>query len=96
MISISEWEIGKVCRRIAVWQADGITALSVAVNLAATQLRERRLPKLVWHPTQANGLPSGMFEIELTASILVVEPELSRLTAERRAPERDGCAPVHQ
>ena len=83
VIPIGEWAIGEVCRQIAAWQADGISTVSVAVNLAATHLRERRLPELVRHQMQINGLPPGMLEIEVTESILLVEPELSLLTAER-------------
>ena len=83
VIPIGEWAIGEVCRQIAAWQAEGITPVSVAVNLAATHLRERRLPELVQREMQANGLPPGMLEIEVTESILLVEPEMSLLTAER-------------
>ena len=83
VIPIGEWAIGEVCRQIAAWQADGISAVSVAVNLAATHLRERRLPELVQQKMQSNGLQPGLLEIEVTESILLVEPELSLLTAER-------------
>ena len=83
VIPIGEWAIGEVCRQIAAWQAAGISTVSVAVNLAATHLRERRLPELVLSRMQANGLPPGMLEIEVTESILLVEPELSLLTAQR-------------
>ena len=83
VILIGEWVIGEVCRQIAAWQSEGTTLVSVAVNLAATHLRERRLPELVQHEMQAHGLPPGMLEIEVTESILLVEPEMSSLTAER-------------
>ena len=83
VIPIGEWAIGEVCRQIAAWQAFGIEAVSVAVNLAATHLRERGLPELVQQQMQAHGLRPGLLEIEVTESILLVEPELSLLTAER-------------
>ena len=83
VIPIGDWAIGEVCRQVAAWQADGIEAVSVAVNLAATHLRERGLPELVQRQMQAHGLKPGMLEIEVTESILLVEPELSLLTAER-------------
>ena len=83
VIPIGEWAIGEVCRQLAAWQADGLVPVPVAVNLAATHLRERRLPELVQQRMQAHGLSPGLLEIEVTESILMVEPELSLLTAER-------------
>ena len=83
VIPIGEWAIGEVCRQVAEWQASGLVPVSVAVNLAATHLRERRLPELVQRQMQHHGLATGLLEIEVTESILLVEPELSLLTAER-------------
>ncbi len=56
----------------------------VAVNLAATHLRERNLPDLVsrcW--LKQHGVPAGCLEIEVTESVLMADPELSLDTARR-------------
>ena len=51
--------------------------MPVAVNLASTHLRERSLPVLVAQALQNSDMPASSLEIEVTESILLVEPELS-------------------
>ena len=55
----------------------------MAVNLAATHLRERGLPDLVAATLKEHALPAGSLEIEVTESILMADPELSVETARR-------------
>jgi diguanylate cyclase (GGDEF)-like protein/PAS domain S-box-containing protein len=77
VIPIGEWAIEEVCRQNAAWRSSGLMTLPVAVNLAASHLRERRLPDLVACALRIHALPPSCLEIEVTESILVVEPELS-------------------
>jgi diguanylate cyclase (GGDEF)-like protein/PAS domain S-box-containing protein len=85
VIPIAEWVISAVCRQIAQWQAAGLPAIPVAVNLAAPHLRERALPELVERVLREHSLPSSMLEIEVTESILMHDPELSLANARRLA-----------
>ncbi len=85
VIPIAEWVIGAVCRQIAAWQASGLRAIPVAVNLAAPHLRERALPELVERVLREHALPSSLLEIEVTESILMNDPELSLANARRLA-----------
>ena len=61
IIPIGEWVIARRVPPDAAWQAAGLEPVPVAVNLAATQLRERELPELVARVLQraraAAGLP---------------------------------------
>ena len=77
VIPIGEWAIGEACRQAAAWRAAGLGPLTIAVNLAATHLRERRLPELVEHALQQHALPPSSLEIEVTESVLMADPELS-------------------
>src|SRR5205814_10354253 len=77
IISMGEWAITETCRQIAAWRAAGLNPGSVAVNLAATHLREQSLPALVVHLLQEHRLPRGSLDIEVTESVLLADPELS-------------------
>jgi diguanylate cyclase (GGDEF)-like protein len=83
IIPIGNWAIGEVCRRSAAWRKAGLNPGRVAVNLAATHLRERGLPDLVAATLKEHALPAGSLEIEVTESILMADPELSVETARR-------------
>jgi len=69
--------IQEACRQIAAWRATGLAPGSVAVNLAATHLREQSLPGLVDRVLSEYDLPRGSLEIEVTESVLIADPELS-------------------
>lgn len=83
IIALGEWAIREVCRQCAAWQAGGMPELPVAVNLAATHLRERGLPDLVADAVRHHGLRPTCLQIEVTESLLVTEPELSLEIAHR-------------
>jgi EAL domain-containing protein (putative c-di-GMP-specific phosphodiesterase class I) len=57
--------------------------VTVAVNLAATHLRERSLPALVRRTLAHHGLPPSSLEIEVTESVLMADPELCVENARR-------------
>ena len=77
IVPIGNWVIGEVCRQNAAWQKAGLPALPVAVNLASSHLRERGLPDFVARTIAANSLSCASLEIEVTESLLMIDPELS-------------------
>jgi EAL domain-containing protein (putative c-di-GMP-specific phosphodiesterase class I) len=85
VIPIGEWAIRTVCRQSALWIADGLESIPVAVNLASTHLRERGLPALVAAALKEHGVSAGCLEIEVTESILLTDPELSVRIAQELA-----------
>ncbi len=85
VIPIAEWVIGEVCRQVAAWQATGLQAMPVAVNLAAPHLRESALPDLVARVLREHALPPSVLEIEVTETILMDDPEQSVANARRLA-----------
>ena len=77
VISIGEWAIESVCAQTAKWNKAGLQTVPVAVNLASTHLRERRLPMLVAQTLERHDVPARSLEIEVTESILLADPELA-------------------
>ena len=85
VIAIGEWAIEAACGQLAAWRMDGMSGVTVAVNLAASHLRERSLPELVQRTLERHGLPANSLEIEVTESVLMSDPELCIENARRLA-----------
>ena len=85
VISVGEWAIFKACEQLAQWLAQGLKPVPVAVNLASTHLRERSLPGLVDEALARWKVPAHLLEIEVTESILLMDPELSVLISKELA-----------
>jgi diguanylate cyclase (GGDEF)-like protein len=77
IIPVGEWVLQAVCAQQAQWRAAGVPHLPVAVNLAASHLREHTLPGLVTHNLVQYGLPADSLGIEVTESVLLTDPEES-------------------
>jgi diguanylate cyclase len=77
------WAIGEAVRCCAAWRRAGLNTGRVAVNVAATHLREKALPDMVMAALKQHGLPASCLELEVTESILMTDPELSVATARR-------------
>ncbi|MBC8023515.1 MAG: EAL domain-containing protein [Burkholderiales bacterium] len=75
IVPVGEWVLDTVCRQIARWQAMGLAALPVAVNLSARQFRMAGLDQVVAGIIGATGIEAGMLELELTESVLMHDPE---------------------
>ncbi len=78
---VGEWALEQACRQSAAWRAAGLEPGPVAVNLAASHLRDPGLPALVGRLLRENALPHGSLEIEVTESMLMADPEFSITTA---------------
>jgi EAL domain-containing protein (putative c-di-GMP-specific phosphodiesterase class I) len=77
IIPLGEWVLHAVCAQQAKWRAAGVAPIQVAVNLAASHLREPSLPGLVTHNLVQYGLPADSLGIEVTESVLLEDPEES-------------------
>jgi diguanylate cyclase (GGDEF)-like protein len=71
IVAIGEWVLATACARNSAWRMQGMTDLSVAVNLSARQLADPMfLPRLT-QIIHASGLdPSGL-ELEITESVVM-------------------------
>ena len=75
IIPIGEWVIREACRQLRAWQVDTGVTFPVAVNLSAAQFRHQSILQTIRSALNDAGLNSSAFEIELTESVLMTNPE---------------------
>ncbi len=75
IVPIGEGVLHEACRQSLVWQAAGLPALPIAVNLSAAQFRKPGLETLLRDVLTATGLPPHLLELELTESIVMSQAE---------------------
>jgi diguanylate cyclase (GGDEF)-like protein len=83
IIPMGEWALAQACRCAAAWRRAGLNPGRIAVNLAASHLREPTLPDRVAAILKEHGVPADSLEVEVTESMLMADPELSVTTARR-------------
>lgn len=79
---IGAWVLREACRQCAEWQRNGLPALRVAVNVAATQFRRGDLLDVIRGALAAAALEPRFLEIELTESAVMTNPEESAVILE--------------
>ena len=72
---IGDWVLDEACRQWSEWRENGMTPLSVAVNLSARQLASPTLVEKVAAVMRRYGLPKGALELEVTESVAMRDPE---------------------
>lgn len=75
ILPIGEWVLAEACFQLMAWQAQGLPATSVAVNLSAVQFRQRNLVDIVARVLAESGLPPERLELEITESLLMEDTE---------------------
>lgn len=75
IVPIGEWVMATACQQVLQWQAQGLPALSLAVNLSARQFNHPDLPTFIQQLLSNNGFPAGQLELEITESVVVQNPE---------------------
>jgi diguanylate cyclase (GGDEF)-like protein len=74
---IGAWVLQEACRQCFEWQQQGLPALRMAVNVAATQFRRGNLMQVIRHALEQTGLEPQFLEIELTESAVMLDAEES-------------------
>jgi EAL domain-containing protein (putative c-di-GMP-specific phosphodiesterase class I) len=75
IVPIGEWVMATACQQVLHWQAQGLPALSLAINLSARQFNHPDLPAYIKQLLSDNGFPAGQLELEITESVVVQNPE---------------------
>jgi len=78
--TIGAWVLNEACHQCAAWHREGLSPLSVSVNLSARQLNGSELVRMVGHALAASGLPPTSLELELTESMMMADVELTMST----------------
>ena len=75
IIPIGEWALREACRQNMEWQAAGLPAITVAVNLSALQFHKASLARDVADILQDCGLAPAHLALELTESAILRDAE---------------------
>ncbi|PVZ10494.1 PAS domain S-box-containing protein/diguanylate cyclase (GGDEF) domain-containing protein [Pseudomonas sp. URIL14HWK12:I9] len=68
VVAIGEFVLRQACRQLCAWAGEGITDVTVAVNLSSQQLRQGNLVSLVRQALAEHGVSAKLLELELTES----------------------------
>jgi diguanylate cyclase (GGDEF)-like protein len=75
IVPIGEWVLATACARNKAWQDQGLTKLSVAVNLSARQFADPMLLPKLTRIIHASGLDPSSLELEITESVVMSQGE---------------------
>src|SRR5208337_3368044 len=86
IMPIGEWVLRTACSQARKWQDEGLSAVSVAVNVSAVQFRQEGFRKTIRSVLDETGLAPQYLELELTESLLLSNADvmfsvLQQLTA---------------
>ncbi len=69
IVQIGYWVVRESCRQIRRWQADGLLAPKVAVNLSARQLLQTDLVDAILDITREEQVPCAQIMLEITETV---------------------------
>lgn len=72
---IGTWVMEEACRQVVAWQRDGLPAIPVAVNVAASQFWQRGFIQQVLATLDQTGVSPACLELEFTERVIMVETE---------------------
>jgi diguanylate cyclase (GGDEF)-like protein len=86
IIPIGEWVLRTACAQAKKWHDEGLAVRRIAVNVANQQFGMHNFSSLVAQILADTGLPSGMLELEITESMVMMdEKRASRVLEELHA-----------
>jgi diguanylate cyclase (GGDEF)-like protein len=71
IVQLGEWILRRACFDAAAWQQAGAMPPRLAVNVSATQLRERGFEQMVASALNDAALPAARLELEITETALI-------------------------
>ena len=74
---IGGWVVREACRQAKAWQRKGLPQVRVAVNLSASQFRQKNLLATIRQALLDADLDPSYLEVELTESAVMTNPEES-------------------
>ncbi|GAC1375323.1 MAG: hypothetical protein NVS3B3_11770 [Aquirhabdus sp.] len=83
IIPLGNWIIEEVASRLANWRDQGLDVVPVAVNLSTVQFANGSLPEYIANTLKRHQLDTKLFDVEITESLLMDDPDAVRLQLER-------------
>ena len=77
IVALGEWILRRACHDAAAWRRISADPPRVAVNVSATQLRERGFDQMVASVLDDAGLPASQLELEITETALIENIDLA-------------------
>lgn len=74
IITIGEWVLRQACIDCKSWHDQGLSHLSVSVNISPQQFKRQNIEAIVSSILQETGLPPSALELELTEGIIMQDP----------------------
>ena len=71
IVQIGRWVLREACRQACVWQNAGLPTLPIAVNISATEFRDKAFIQGVRKILSETGLAAHHLEFELTEGVLM-------------------------
>jgi diguanylate cyclase (GGDEF)-like protein/PAS domain S-box-containing protein len=71
IVPIGRWVLREACRQARTWQAAGIGAIRIAINVSAGELRDREFLQCVRETLDETGLAPHDLELELKETVLM-------------------------
>jgi diguanylate cyclase (GGDEF)-like protein len=75
IVPIGEWALATACARTRAWQDQGLTNMSVSVNLSARQFADLMLLPKLTRIIRESGLDPSSLELEITESMVMSHGE---------------------
>ncbi len=83
IVSIGEWVLRTACQQCRAWQAQGFSAINVAVNLSSLQFQQPNLVDMIAQILSTTGLDPAHLELEVTESTAMKDLEFTRILLEK-------------
>ena len=71
IIPIGAWVLRRACRELKSWEEQGLSRISMAVNISTRQFRDRDVSQLVRAALAETGIVPGTLELEITEGSLM-------------------------
>jgi diguanylate cyclase (GGDEF)-like protein len=71
IVPIGLWAIRAVCAQLSAFEEEGLSPLSVSVNLSGRQFKEKNLAASIQKIVADTGIAASQLELELTESVLM-------------------------
>jgi predicted signal transduction protein with EAL and GGDEF domain len=75
IVPLGDWVLEEACRQSAVWRAQGLGPIKIAVNISASQMQRDGFVDRFSALTRKYGIPPADLEVELTESVVMADPQ---------------------
>ena len=75
ILAIGEWVIHEACRQQAEWIKQGFNTITMSVNVSSVQFERQDVSTIVSRALARYNLSPGLFEVEITESTTMNDPE---------------------